>query len=248
MTDLAPSSPTWVAGADGYRDGWLVVLWRPDTETVRCRTLSDTTLLFDLPEEPSVLGVDMVIGCPDRAQPGGRRCDREARQLLGQPRGASVFSPPAHAALETDSYADANRRNRASGPDAPGLSKQSFHLIPKIRALATYMTPARQAQVREVHPELAFFAMNGDTPVQASKHTDAGREKRTALLAAHGFPNVEQRRAQWTGPSLGVDDVLDAHAACWTARRIQVETAERCPPRDKRAPRNARGLRMEIWR
>ena len=238
----------WVGGADGCRNGWLVVLCQPKTETVRRRVVPDVVALLDLPEAPTVLGVDMVIGCPDRAVPGGRHCDRQARQLLGRPRSASVFSPPARDALKADTYDEAQRRNRASGPDAPGLSKQTFYLIPKLRALAARMTPARQERVREVHPELAFYAMNGDVSVDASKHSDDGRAARANLLEGDGFPDVRAAIDALSGDGVGPDDVLDAHAACWTARRLHEGTAERCPPRDEPAPRNDRGLRMEIWR
>ncbi|MCS3861722.1 putative RNase H-like nuclease [Salinibacter ruber] len=238
----------WVAGTDGFRDGWVVVLHRPRTGTTRCRTVDGVDALFDLPEAPSVLGVDMVIGLPDRAVPGGRTCDQAARQLLGHPRGASVFSPPAHAVLGAETYDEAQRRNRASGPDAPGLTKQAFHLLPKMQALAERMTPARQDRVREVHPELAFYTMNGDAPIADSKHTDAGRAARAALLATHGFSEIETVTDGLSGGPVGADDVLDAHAACWTARRIHAGTAERCPSKDAAAPRNDRGLRMEIWR
>ena len=243
-----PNNATWLGGADGYRDGWLVVLWHPASETIRRRTVPDVEALLDLPEAPAVLGIDMVIGCPDHAEPGGRRCDREARHLLGHPRGASVFSPPAYDALRADSYDDAQRRNRASGPDAPGLSKQTFYLMPKMRALAKRMTPALQNRVREVHPELAFYAMNGDAAVAASKHSDDGRTARADLLEAHGFSDVRSSMDAFTGSGVGADDVIDAHAACWTARRIRDGTAERCPSRDEPAPRNDRSLRMEIWR
>ena len=245
--DSAPDAPC-VAGADGYRDGWVVVLWRPATGTVRCRPVADAAALWALPEAPTVLGVDLPIGCPDAAAPGGRACDHAARRLLGHPRGTSVFSPPAYDALAADSYDEAQRRNRASGPDAPGLSKQTYHLFPKLRALAAQMTPARQARVREVHPELSFYAMNDDAPVPDSKHTDAGRAARLDLLAAHGLPDGADAVASLAGGTLGADDVIDAHAACWTARRIHAGTAERCPPATEAAPRNARGLRMEIWR
>jgi len=249
MTSKArPSDSVWLGGADGIRGGWLVVLWHPDTETVRCRTVDGVDALLALPEAPAVLGVDMVIGCPDRAEPGGRRCDRQARQLLGHPRSASVFSPPAYDVLRAETYDDAQRRNRTSGPDAPGLSKQTFHLLPKIRALAEHVTPAKQKRVREVHPELAFYAMNGGAPLAASKHTDAGQTTRTALLASHGFPDVRATLDMLATGPVGADDVLDAHAACWTARRLHDGTAERCPSRDEPAPRNNRGLRMEIWR
>lgn len=238
----------WVAGADGYREGWIVVLRQPATGTTRCRTVENVDALLALSEAPDVLGVDMVIGLPDRAEPGGRRCDRAARQRLGHPRGTSVFSPPAFDALSADTYDEAVRRNRASGPRAPGLSKQTFYLMPKMRALAERMTPALQEQVREVHPELAFYAMNDDAPILESKHTETGRTTRIDCLATHGFPNVEAAVSRASGGSLGADDVIDAHAACWTARRIAQGTAERCPPHDEQAPRNDRGLRMEIWR
>jgi predicted RNase H-like nuclease len=248
MDASADSTDVWVAGADGFRDGWVVVLHRSATGTTRCRTIDGVDALLSLPESPVVIGVDMVIGCPDAAEPGGRACDRAARQLLGHPRGTSVFSPPAYGALQADTYDEAQRRNRASGPDAPGLTKQTFHLVPKLRALAEHVTPERQDRVREVHPELSFYAMNGDTPMPDSKHTDAGRRARLDLLVDHGFPDVETTMDALAGGSLGADDVIDAYAACWTARRIHEGTAERYPPRSADAPTNARGLRMEIWR
>ena len=241
----ADSSP-WVAGADGFRDGWVVALWQPGTGTWRRRTVDAFAALLQLPEAPAVLGIDMIIGLPDTARPGGRPCDRQARQLLGHPRGRSVFSPPAYRALSADSYDEAQSRQRASGPDAPGLTIQAYHLFPKMRAVATAMTPERQEQVREVHPELAFYAMNEDVPMAASKHTPEGRAERRRLLAAHGCPDIDAAVEAEAQGSIGADDVLDAHAACWTARRILSGTATRCPP--DAPPRNRRGLRMEIWR
>jgi predicted RNase H-like nuclease len=244
----AHSTADWVAGADGFRNGWVVVLHQSATGTTRCRTVDGVDALLDLPEAPAVVGVDMVIGLPDQAEPGGRACDRAARQLLGHPRGSSVFSPPTHDVIGAETYEEALRRNRAGGPDAPGLSKQTFHLLPKMQAVAQRVTPALQERVREVHPELAFYAMNDDTPVSDSKHTEAGRSARTHLLAAHGFPAVEATVSDASGSAVAPDDVLDAHAACWTAHRMAQGTAERCPPRNAEAPRNDRGLRMEIWR
>lgn len=243
---MTSSRDVWVAGVDGCRNGWMVVLWHPSSASVRRRMVNTANALVHLPETPAIVGVDMVIGCPDAAEPDGRQCDRAARQLLGHPRGTSVFSPPAYDALWAETYEEAVRRNRASGPEAPGLSKQTFHLFPKLRELAECMTPPRQERIREVHPELAFYAMNGDAPVEASKHTDAGRARRLDLLSAHGFPDV--RSVAEPRGATGLDDVLDAHAACWTARRIHDGTAERCPPLPSPAPCNDRDLRMEIWR
>lgn len=250
MPDSSSPSPSWVAGADAFRDGWVVVLWRVDADgsPLRRRVVPSVDTLLSLDEAPAVLGLDMIVGLPDTAVPGGRVCDREARQLLGRARGASVFSPPAYNALSADSYEAAQRRNRATGPDAPGLSKQTYHLFPRLRAVANAVTPARQHRIREVHPELAFYALNDDTPLANSKHTDAGRATRRALLARAGMADVDEALSSLATGTVGADDVLDAHAACWTARRIYTGTAERCPPRSEPPPHNARGLRMEIWR
>ncbi len=236
---------TWVAGADGCRAGWFVVLRAVDGSACRRRVVPDVAALLDLPEAPVILGVDMVIGLPDAPRSGGRACDRQARQLLGWPRSSSVFSPPAQAALAAETYAEAQRLNRAHSPDDVGLTKQAFHLFPKLRALDRRMTPERQQRIREVHPELAFFAMNGDAPTEHSKHTGAGRTERRQLLAANGFEDIESALRERRSSDLGADDMLDAHAVCWTAQRIRAGTAQRCP---SDPPRNECGLRMEIWR
>jgi predicted RNase H-like nuclease len=223
-----------------------VVLHHQQSGRVRRRTEASLADLLACDEQPAVIGIDMVVGLPDRAERGGRECDRQARKLLGHPRGSSVFSPPVHAALRADSYDEAQNIQRASAEDAPGLSIQTYHLIPKLREVAACMTPGLQDRVREVHPELAWYAMNGETTVETSKHDAAGREVRVALLEDHGFPDAADAVDAYAGGDVGPDDVLDAHAVCWSAARIARGEAE-CLPSGE-TPRNDRGLRMEIWR
>jgi predicted RNase H-like nuclease len=167
--------------------------------------------------------------------------------VLGHPRSASVFSPPARPALRATSYDEARRLQEASGPEAPGLSIQAYHLFPKLRAVHEHVGPERQDRVVEVHPELSFYAMNGGAPMEASKHTPEGREARVACLQAAGFEDVETAVRNLSGSGVSADDVLDAHAACWSAGRIREGRARRLPPAGDEAPRNAEGLRMEIW-
>lgn len=240
----------WVAGADACGVGWVVVLHQEETGTTRCRLVSDVAALFTLPEAPAVLGVDMVIGLPAAAQSGGRACDRAARQLLGWPRSSSVFSPPARAALTATTYAEAQALNRASGPDAVGLTKQAFNLFPKMRALddAIRNAPADRPPPREVHPECSFHALNGGAALDESKHTAAGRARRRALVERAGFAAVGEALTMPHGTrGLKADDVLDAHAVCWTARRMQAGTAQRLPAAGP-APTDPAGLPMVIWR
>ena len=113
-----------------------------------------------------------------------------------------------------------------------GLSKQAFHLIPKIREVDAAMTPRRQRTVVEVHPELCFARLLG-APCAAPKRTADGRsERRTAIDLALDRPPIG---AAW-------DDVLDACALVETARRLAAGTVERLGD----GARDARGLRCEI--
>jgi len=240
------SQERWVAGADGFNGGWFVVLRRPaDGAIRRCRVASLDELL-DVSEAPVYVGIDMVVGLPDRAERGGRTCDQMARSLLGHPRSSSVFSPPAHAALSAETYDEARTLHTGTAENAPGITIQAFHLLPKMREVDRVVTPERQKRIREVHPELAFYAMNGDAPVAASKHKPDGREIRVDLLTAHGFADMDAVVDKHRGQGVGVDDILDAHAVCWSAGRMLEGEAQRLPAED--VPVNGRGRRMEIWR
>lgn len=232
----------WVAGVDGCRAGWAVVLQQVASGAVRTRLVPSFDEVLALPEAPSIIGIDMVIGLPDQAAKGGRACDRAARALLGWPRSSSVFSPPVRAALGASSYQDALAINRASSEVTLGFSIEAYNLFPKLREVDAQMTPARQKRICEVHPELSFRAMNGGEAVVAGKRTAEGRAQRLALLAAQGFDEVDLALAAQRGVQR--DDLVDAYAACWSARRIQGGRAVCLPDAPER---DARGLRMEIW-
>ena len=236
---------SWVAGVDGCRAGWLVVLQEAEGAAVRCRVVPDVRAVLDLAEAPPIIVIDMMIGLPERAEWGGRACDRAARTLLGRPRASSVFSPPTRAAVQETDYRAALAANRAGDPEAPGLSIEAFHLFPKVREVDRAMTPKLQERVYEGHPELSFYEMNGRQAVRAGKRTGEGRAARIALLEGAGFADVRESVKKFTGGGVQADDILDACAVCWTARRLAAGRATRIP---EPPPHDARGLRMEIWR
>jgi predicted RNase H-like nuclease len=82
------------------------------------------------------------------------------------------------------------------------------------------------ARVVEAHPELSFAAMAG-APLRSRKITWAGAVQRRALLAQAGI--LLDGDLGLAGEQAGVDDVLDAAAAAWTARRVSQGVA-RCLP------------------
>ena len=204
-----------VAGVDGCRGGWVVA----HHGTVQVLAAFTDVLTLDV----EVIAVDMPIGLPDA---GPRACDVEARGRLG-PRRSSVFAAPVRSVLHERSYADALARHRAT--DGRGLSKQAFHLLPKIAEVEA----ALDDRVIEAHPELAFARLLG-APARHPKRTPAGRAERLAALGLASRPRVR---------GAAPDDVLDAIALTHVARRVLAGDAERLGD----GGRDGRGLRMAIW-
>ena len=108
------------------------------------------------------------------------------------------------------------------------MSKQTFAILPKIEEIDATMRVdlARQEWIVEVHPEVCFIVLAkelGDAVPATGlppKQRTAGRLARLALLE-RVFSDVGERVAAETWPrsDVGTDDVLDAYAALWTARR-----------------------------
>src|SRR4030095_4859244 len=163
-----------MAGVDGCRAGWLVVLAYPlarnahEHQVTVCARFDEVLAL--LPPS-TVSAVDIPIGLLAEQQPGGRDCDRRARRLLGR-RASSVFTPPTRPRL------DATHDTQVRGH---GLSIQAFNILPKIREVDRVMTPGLQQRVYEAHPELAFQSLAGH-PLQDRKKTVAGREATIHVL------------------------------------------------------------------
>jgi predicted RNase H-like nuclease len=194
-----------------------------------------------LPQRPVAIAIDIPIGLLDSPVPGGRSCDRDARKLLGRPRASSVFSPPTRPGLAARNYAEVVARNGA------GMSKEAFNILPKIREVDALMTSKLQDRVLEAHPELAFRRLAGH-PMRHNKKTSAGRRERVVLLRrsfGKWFPDVTRVRLAHGLRHVAFDDVLDACALALVAAHRLRGQARRVP--DGPPPRDAKGLRMEIW-
>jgi predicted RNase H-like nuclease len=235
-----------VAGVDGCKKGWIVVsrdLGGAVVPTIAVvphfgEIIADKTL--------AVIAVDMPIGLPDRSGPKGRGPERHVRPLLGQ-RQSSVFSVPSRAAVFSDEYRDACETALATSDPPKKVSKQAFYLFPKIREIDALITPALEDRVYEVHPELAFWRLNGEEAMSLpkkvkSRANPAGLEQRKRLLEASGFDRafLDQRPPK----GAGVDDLIDACVGAVIAQRIANGDATPFPPAFER---DAKGLRMAIW-
>jgi predicted RNase H-like nuclease len=168
----------------------------------------------------AVIAVDIPIGLPDT---GRRQADILTRKKVG-PLWPWVFMTPVRAALEAADYATAAGLSRRLAGE--GISRQAFALQTKILQVDRWVRQAPH-RVVEVHPEASFAELAGAT-LQSRKSCWAGIVLRRRLLAAAGISLPDDLGL--AGGKAGVDDVLDAAAAAWTAVRVLRGQALATPP------------------
>jgi len=198
------------AGIDGCRGGWCHV-WL-DTDGFHgsgiLRTIDEWTGLPDSAD--AIVLIDMPIGLKETG-PHERQCDKAARKLLKK-RGSSIFPAPCRQSLAEQEYLPASDLNQAV--TGRRLSKQTYHLMPRIRELDRFIRGAgRRLNIREFHPELGFLALNRFVPLTFSKKTGSGQEERLKILSRHvaASPTIFSEAAkQLPRNQAGLDDILDA--------------------------------------
>jgi predicted RNase H-like nuclease len=232
-----------VVGVDGCRSGWFWVClmdsgkWEADIEP-------SFGPIWTRWHEADSLFVDIPIGLRDSGREE-RLCDREARKALGAPRRSSVFPAPCRSSLCAEGYRDACRINRRC--TGRRLSKQSWNIAGKIRDVDSLLQSNSLAKVmvREVHPEVLFWALNRGASMQHNKRTEAGFRDRLRLLERR-YPGSQAivTMALNTHPrkAVGRDDILDALAAAVTGR-FGKGSFHAFPDRPER---DSTGLPMEI--
>jgi predicted RNase H-like nuclease len=246
----------WVAGADGCRAGWIVAfagvshnsVGPRDIFSVRVRVLTKFADIFAAPEQPRLVAVDIPIGLPARIGPQGRGPERAVRPLLGA-RQSSVFAVPSRSAVYAPDFGAACRLALETSDPPRKVSKQLFMIAPKIREVDETLrsAPERTRRVFEVHPEVAFWRLNGERALHEPKKVksrpyEPGLALRREILARHGF--CDGVTGQAPPPGAAADDLLDALACAATALRI---LADRATPFPDPPLRDEFGLPVAIW-
>ena len=238
----------WLAGADGCPVGWMVAFVAPGGDAVRLRIVPRFADILAAPEAPAIVAVDMPIGLPERLGPGGRGPEAAVRPLIGA-RQSSVFSVPARDAVYARTYGEACERAHAASDPPRKVSRQLFAIAPKIREVDTALLadPAARLRVYEVHPEVAFWRLNGERALDLPKKIKGtpfgpGLALRRSLLAAAGLPADAVAAAPPRGAA--ADDLVDALACAAIARRIGAGLARPFPDPPGR---DGFGLPIAIW-
>jgi predicted RNase H-like nuclease len=224
-----------VLGVDACPAGWIGICWSAGVVDAYVHAeIGELVAMAGTSGQVEGIAIDIPIGLADS---GARQADVLARRAAG-PRRASVFMTPVRAALHASTYQRGLALNRALA--GSGVSSQAFHLGAKILQVDRWL-PAAPCPVIEAHPELSFAVMAG-APLADSKATWAGAVRRRDLLAAEGIDlrgDLGLCRLR-----VGVDDVLDAAAVAWTARRFADGQARRLPAEVERF---SDGIDCAIW-
>lgn len=240
MTHLA-----WHQGIDGCRGGWCAVrvLGGNFSQATWHFSKNLKDLLWDF---HGISAIDMPIGLPHWTTTGGRQCDREVRRYLGA-RQSSVFSVPSRLAVYQSDYKDACDKALATSNPPRKISKQIYHIFPKIRELDALL-PLPNGRIYEAHPEFAFVQSNNGQPLTTPKkikgrpHLD-GIRQRMELLGQIGYPTSHFQKLSTLPSNVAEDDFLDASILAWTAFRILRKNSICCP---QNPPCDDRGLPMSI--
>lgn len=229
-------------GIDGCKAGWFC--FKRDSSSISFGIASDLEELTSMLPQGSKIFIDIPIGLIDFGSEG-RACDIAARKALVFPRCTSVFPAPVYSVLEAKDYADAKQLSlKAIGKK---LSRQAYLISPKIREVNDFLLANRSSgyDVREVHPEICFWALNNRKPMRFAKKRSAGFTERLEVLARH-LPDardlVNRALDKYLRREVARDDILDALVAMVVADAPDknLETLPSNPPKD------SRGLRMEM--
>jgi predicted RNase H-like nuclease len=254
---IATAKEEWLAGVDGCPGGWIAAFVRPVSGEVRIAVVPRFADVLAAPERAVVVAVDMPIGLPDW---GGRDAEVTIRRELGR-RKRTVFPVPSRNAVyaETGIAATPDERRlahqracavaAATSRPSKRIPIQTFSIFPKIREIDALLRAdaALVPRVFEVHPELAFWRLNGERALGEPKKVksrchEPGLALRRGLLIAAGLPPNVVNAVPPKGA--GPDDLLDALACAAVAQRVSAGIARPFPDPP---PRDACGLPMAIW-
>lgn len=224
-----------LAGVEPCQGGWLVAPGNLHGITLAPRpafVLPTLVEVLDYRPTFEVIALHCPLGLPDK--PGdSRSCDVAARKLLGI-RGSAVLAAPSRAVLEARTFDEAQEIE-------PGMDMARWRSLPKIAEAGREVQSWNQRSVWEVHPELAFFQLNGGQPVRYGRRSEAGRAERAELVcgALPGAAQVLEERPA----AVREGKLVDALANLWTSRRIAARAITRMA---QEAVWDAQGLRMDI--
>jgi predicted RNase H-like nuclease len=206
-----------ISGVDGCKGGWLAFHFNGKYWSENLfRNINE---LYSESDSELIL-IDIPIGLRE-TEPIERSCDLESRKILNT-RKSSIFPSPSRLAILCNEYRGASQKNKEA--TGRGLSKQSYSIIQKIREVDDFIQSEnynpRKKRIREVHPEVCFWGLNGCSEMNYNKKYALGICERMQLLGSH-IKDVkkifDQTRSRYNKIQVADDDIIDALGCAVTA-------------------------------
>jgi len=229
-------------GVDGCRAGWFAVKLT-DGFKWDLGVFEDIKTLWTNLHYSAVILIDIPIGLRDSGT-DERECDIEARKILGNKRAPSVFRAPSRKAVyspkgkASDTNYDLTKKR---------LPLQTLNILPKIKEVDALLSKDKSVRlvIKEIHPEICFWALSGHHSMPYSKKKKEGFFERKRILQsiyAETENIVDKALTVYRRRNVARDDILDALAAAVTAKMGfgRFLTLPEKPPVD------SKGLHMEM--
>lgn len=227
-------------GIDGCKSGWFFVALSID-EDWEIGIVPKISDLSEKIETSSLTLIDIPIGLREN-DTQERLCDLSARKVLGKRR-SSVFPAPSRSAINCSTYQEgSNVNHQCTGRK---LSQQSWAIANKIHEIDVFLRNRElKGNVREMHPEVCFWALNNKTEMDQSKKTIEGINQRLEVLSqfySHSSEILNSALVKYLRKEVAKDDIIDALVGAVTAKSFHsLETLPSKPEID------LKGLPMEM--
>lgn len=230
-----------ISGVDGCRGGW--VAFHFDGKIWSGNLFEGINELYRTSESQLIL-IDIPIGLR-KNEFSERLCDLEARKIF-EKRKSSIFPAPSRFAIDCNEYRVASQKNREA--TGRGLSKQTYGIIPKIREVDNFIRSGyynpKKKKIREVHPEICFWGLNGRSEMKYNKKSALGICERMKVLGAY-IKNLnkifDNTRSRYKKNQVADDDIIDAMVCAVSALfNESLSTFPASPEKD------TNGIPMEI--
>jgi predicted RNase H-like nuclease len=206
-----------ISGVDGCMGGWFAFHF--DGKNWSGNLFEGISEFYRASDSKLIL-IDIPIGLRT-TKSSERFCDLESRKILKK-RKPSIFPTPSRLAINCNEYRLASQKNKEA--TGRGLSQQTFNIIPKIREVDDFIQSnnynPRKKRIREVHPEVCFWGLNGCSEMKYKKKSALGICERMQLLGFY-IKNVEnifdQTRSRYKKNQVADDDIIDALVCAVTA-------------------------------
>ena len=250
---MSGASNAKFVGVDWAKGGWFCVAF-DERGRYQCSVVPTFADLLSHYAKAALILVDSPIGLP--RQVAYRGCDEEARRCL-RSRKSSVFPAPDRQLAELACEAkrlprsqflrvrdDMNRKRPPEGQIAPP-SWDFFPMVGQVDQVMTQLPAFERSRVREVHPEVCFWALNAKRPMSHGKKGSAGLRERIAVLqqVEHRVQDILNLGRNVPSSRAADDDILDALAAAITACKGYPDKLQTLPAEP---PKDAYSLPMEM--